>query len=66
MGHHVIILKAERELPTVAFHLHLTHFQVEGTEIPLLGAGPMAQRLSLHVPLQWPGVCWFGFPGADL
>ena len=24
------------------------------------GAGPVAQWLSSHVPLQWPGVHWFG------
>ena len=23
------------------------------------GAGPVAQQLSAHIPLQWPGVCWF-------
>ena len=25
-----------------------------------LGAGPVAQWLSVHVPLRWPRVCWFG------
>ena len=24
------------------------------------GVGPVAQQLSVHVPLQWPGVCQFG------
>ena len=24
------------------------------------GASPVAQLLSLHIPLQWPRVCWLG------
>ena len=30
-----------------------------------MGAGLVAQRLSVHVPLQWPGVLQFG-SGADM
>ena len=39
---------------------------VRSKEIKIEGTGPVAQQLSVHVPLWRPGVQWLGILGGDM